>query len=77
MGYRQQLGGQPMYLPENRKEDCQTEKKKKKKKKIKKKKKKIKEKKERKEKKSVNVKSLIIINVWRVHSEKYILYYAL
>jgi len=32
MGYRQQLGGQPMYLPENRKEDCQTEKKKKKKK---------------------------------------------
>jgi len=68
MGYRQQLGGQPMYLPENRKEDCQTEKKKKKKRK---------EKKERKEKKSVNVKSLIIINVWRVHSEKYILYYAL
>jgi hypothetical protein len=71
MGYRQQLGGQPMYLPENRKEDCQTEKKKKKKKKKKK------EKKEIKEKKSVNVKSLIIINVWRVHSEKYILYYAL
>jgi hypothetical protein len=52
MGYRQQLGGQPMYLPENRKEDCQTEKKKKKKKKNKKKKKKKKrkERKKRKEK---------------------------
>jgi len=44
MGYRQQLGGQPMYLPENRKEDCQTEKKKKKKKKKRKERKKRKEK---------------------------------